>query len=692
MLQLFLIIVGFAQASSDFDNARVIGLPQIQCSQKSISLNFETNIPFQGRISVLKKLYIPECNQDYSSNISKNATFYLDITKCADVTFLKNGSRILKAHVEIGFHPLVITNNDRIFSVECTDPTTSQVVNVASSTANCTHLVRMASRWESTTEFHVGDAIVHEWNCRLPNKELGKTQTFITNCNALSQNGQVIHLIDENGCIIDSELMGEVVYSKYMPKLYARAKIFKLPTDDKYRIECTVEFCHRDSPCKERSFPPKCAFTKEEIIRRFSSPNNDIEQMNGMIPGNTNIGYDQKIKISTAWLTVKYNQYTSIESLHERYRLKTTMNPTFVAEKLTTPSNHHFLMGISYREPQSQRLEEEKRKIDANRIEAARILHPSGFKPVLGPAIDSDEDFIESITIGSNNVGTFEKLNIAKHLDYKLFSNPTSTLYPIKPYTSTTVKVETIPTPGVSTTISPTDITIQKTTKQVINAEMGHREKINGAETVHQEENVTNIITSTNSSLVKFPSTKYPRPAQLKFYTDVSTKKLTPTTPYTVKGSTVPPRPKIENVLKNMNAIKTQQHSSRKTYEKFISNNADWRLDDRGINDSDIFPEKQSSAACSNATIISTQQACKWSGIEHLLLIWSFASLIVWMIMIAVCLYRHSNRKPGWMAFREQELRRATQSRVLSQDHPWIHSDAFEERVRSKNEIEINKF
>lgn len=158
-----------------------------------------------------------------------------------------------------------------------------------------------------------------------------------------------------------------------------------------------------------------------------------------------------------------------------------------------------------------------------------------------------------------------------------------------------------------------------------------------------------------------------------------------------------------------------------------MNNNADWRFDDKAINDSDIVSEKQTSA-CYNATIISvrsknhlrvlsgcinilifqSQRQCKWSGVEHLLLIWSFASLIVWMMLIALFLYRYSSRKPQWIGFRqvpmripdnskvffsrEQELRRVAQSRVLSQDHPWLHADAFEERNQSKNEIEINHF
>ena len=107
--------------------------------------------------------------------------------------------------------------------------------------------------------------------------------------------------------------MGDIVYNDHVPKLYARARIFKFLTDDKftfltnsdvsnilikyfvhfrYRIECTLEFCNNGSPCKERVFvsfgsrsngknamlfqPPKCAYTKEEITNR--AIRNQLEQ------------------------------------------------------------------------------------------------------------------------------------------------------------------------------------------------------------------------------------------------------------------------------------------------------------------------------------------------------------------------------------------------------------------------------
>ncbi|VDM58914.1 unnamed protein product [Angiostrongylus costaricensis] len=307
----------------------------------------------------------------------------------------QNGSREFSAHLEIGFHPLVITSSDRLFSVKCIDNSHSPVTTLAERFSTCSHSVRLTSRWESSTVFHVGDAVIHEWKFL----EAQKYQTFLTSCNAVSSSGQVLHLVDENGCIVDSELIGEIVYNSFIPKVFARARMFKLMNSEKYRIKCNIQICGSDSVCKNRTFVSSLLYYIHFVFRLHT------------------VSCQQKFK-----------------SLPQPFR---------------------------------------------------------------------------------------------------------------------------------------------------------------------------------------------------------------------------------------------------------FANFRDWLLDDRTINESDIHHERQ--LGCSNATIIASHRNCSWSGIEHLLVVWSFTSLLLWIIMIAVCFYRQTN-KPTWAEFRERELQRMTQARVIQHDHPWIHTDAFEEtQNRKKN-------
>uniref|UniRef100_A0A0K0D4K9 ZP domain-containing protein n=1 Tax=Angiostrongylus cantonensis TaxID=6313 RepID=A0A0K0D4K9_ANGCA len=174
-----------------------------------------------------------------------------------------------------------------------------------------------------------------------------KYQTFLTSCNAVSSSGQVLHLVDENGCIVDSELIGEIVYNSFIPKVFARARMFKLMNSEKYRIKCNIQMCSTDSVCKNRTFPPKCAFTKDEILKRYA-PKTKTESIEGsIIAGTINNVYERQVKVASEWITVHSSEYTNIEQLNERFFLSTTMDEN--KEEDIQPSPKHFLMEISYR-------------------------------------------------------------------------------------------------------------------------------------------------------------------------------------------------------------------------------------------------------------------------------------------------------------------------------------------------------
>ncbi|CAI2358273.1 unnamed protein product [Caenorhabditis sp. 36 PRJEB53466] len=646
-------IIEHGQTNFDFDNAHILGAPQVLCSPKSIAVIFSTSMPFQGRISVYDKFFIPACKHEYAANILNNASFVIDVLQCAETGFLKNGSRIIKAYVEIGFHPLVITNSDRMFLVECVDNSVAPIVNISPEATICKHLVRIASEWNSMTEFHVGDAIVHEWSCQLPDPE--NTQTFLTNCNALSQSGHIIHLVDKDGCVVDAELMGDVVYSNHVSKLYARARTFKFLSDEKYRIECNLEFCSTNSTCKDRPFPPKCAFTKEEISSRFNRSKVDEFGITVM-PGNLNNAFDTSIKVSSAWLTVKFNQYTEFKNLHKRYHLKAYLDNSIEIFH-HFPVAEHFLMDISYRGPL---LNAKPSTVGSDRTVVSRVLHSTVFQPVFSQPISSNEDLIETITFGNSLIPDRSAKKLAstttesntkqsiKKLNFITTSDPVQT---------TTDSSKSGPV-RILTTVAPKKETSKRKTSELETA-------------------LTTPIPLNKLVL----STLSPK------------KKLTPTTPYIGISATTTHEPRVSQSV-SQNTINVSQSVGEdnvihKQYDKFVFNSPDWRFDEKAINDSDTVLERQNTA-CFNATIISKQ--CKWSGVEHLLLIWSFSSLLIWMLLIASFLYKQLSKKPQWTDFRKKQLKEATQSRILNQDHPWLHADAFEEPNQNKHGVKINRF
>ncbi|EPB79371.1 hypothetical protein ANCCEY_01530 [Ancylostoma ceylanicum] len=484
---------------------------------------------------VMKKIHRQACVQDYSENIQRNATFKVELQHCMELTYMNNGSRVFSAQIEVGFHPLVITNSDRLFSVRCID--------------NSHAVAHLASK-------------------------------------------------KEDKCIVDSELMGEIVYNNFMPKIFARARVFKLVNDEKYRIECQVQMCTMDGVCKDRIFPPKCAFTKEEILNRYMAKPKVDSIEDTIMTGTINNRYERQVKVASEWITVHNNQYTNIEQLHERYYLSTVMNDKMEDTK-AQPVMRHFLMGISYRNPnQTDTSKSESTEKDAS---SERPIHPSvAFRPNNTPIISSEI------------------------LDVEVVS-PSGSSLPNLAGTGATVK--TSESSSASSTTESKSIP-STTSMRSHKASSNHNH-------LHTSDVLSNKISRPNAGVNK------------------------------AEEVTADPEPSV--FAAGDNDIK----------EKF-ANPRDWRLDDRTINDTDILPERQ--VACSNATIIAvrllfipgcrvgstdyaekmsgylqSQRKCTWSGIEHLLVVWSFASLLVWMVMIAVCFYRQAN-KPAWVEFRSRMI------------------------------------
>lgn len=104
-------------------------------------------------------------------------------------------------------------------------------------------------------------------------------------------------------------------------------------------------------------------------------------------------------------------------------------------------------MGISYREPIPKlSSQSELSHPDNNRVEGARILHSSAFQPIISPPIvrfrsfpnltlfcsftlqDSHEEFIETITFGSNLnsepiVNVQKEMHLQKEPVHKVFTH-----------------------------------------------------------------------------------------------------------------------------------------------------------------------------------------------------------------------------------------------------------------------------
>ncbi|KAK6032164.1 hypothetical protein OSTOST_01665, partial [Ostertagia ostertagi] len=543
----------------------------------------------------------------------------------------------------------------------------------------CSHTIRLASRWESSTVFHVGDAVVHEWNCDFPVKEGVKYQTFLTSCNAISSSGQLIHLVDENGCIVDSELIGEIVYNSFMPKVFARARVFKFMNEEKYRIECNVQMCSTEGVCKDRIFPPTM-----RLIHKIGNPQSqasktkmDIHRGHPFMTGTQSIVAKNQVK----WLAndLLYTHNPSIIQIIDNYQdvrfyLSAVINEKMEEPKIL-PTPRHFLMGISYRSPNNTDFRRNESD-DTDFSTVALMGSPPAFLPQ-NPTISSGEvDNIEfTTTTGLFPAPTDSEANSS---DTTLTTDSESIAGSIV-YTTDILSVDNyqknyeLQNSFIGTLLLYPIVSANRDSNKA---------QHNNKKTSRMREKPATLLFYTNKSSIVRLTTTTPKPQNPPpiFASEVSIleNRIAQLSLGTDKSADL--SAEIDQIVPPINENDINSIAKDK-----YTNPRDWRLDDRTINDTDIMPERQ--VACSNATIIASQRKCSWSGIEHLLVVWSFASLLVWIVMIGVCFYRQAN-KPAWVEFRERELQRMAQSRVLQHEHPWIHADAFEEtRCKNKNEL-----
>ncbi|GMT35979.1 hypothetical protein PFISCL1PPCAC_27276, partial [Pristionchus fissidentatus] len=492
-------------------------------------------------------------------------------------------------------------------------------------------------------------SVVHEWNCIFDKKEHGKYNTFLTSCNAISRSGEVIHLVDENGCIVDPELLGELVYNNYTSRIYGRARMFRFASGEMYRMECHLQMCLKATTCGQRSTPPRCAYTKEDFERRYD-PRAARNGESNFTPVLLSDGgpFDHDIKVSSDWITVHNNHFTDIDQITERFYLSTELNRSAIVSPPRRPK--HFLLGLSSKDGQDQ----------------------------------------------SENILIEEALRLATNMETTFSSLPSSTVpaHPTEATVSATIPMSVFSDIGTGTNGQSVPVAESFTPPTIITSS---RQPMVTATSFTLETPLI-IITPPPAAFSYFSttdpgffeaSTSFP-PLIPEFSTQSppTLLKITKEGMETVPIVTEPPGVKIDAV--NRMTVTRQppihKHVDRpgsETKRTFHTKSRDWRLDDGSFNDTESLPANNIS--CANNTQLLTAEissVCRWSGFEHLLLVWSILSLIGWICLAVFVVYRYQRHRPEWVEFRTHDSIPRPPPPSCSREIPWSHPDAFEHRLR----------
>lgn len=240
----------------------VEGDPEIECGPSSLTINFNTQNPFEGHVFV-KGLYGQEgCRS--SEGGSRVAGIELPFESCnvARSRSLNPLGVFVSTTVIITFHPQFITKVDRAFRIQCfymeADKTVSQDLEVSMlTTAFQTQVVPMpVCRYEildgpsgqAVRYALVGEAVYHKWTC-----DTETTNTFcmtVHSCYVDDGAGDRADLLDQSGCAQDRYLLRNL---EYLTDLMAgqETHVFKYADRPTLFFQCqiTITIKEPDAEC-----------------------------------------------------------------------------------------------------------------------------------------------------------------------------------------------------------------------------------------------------------------------------------------------------------------------------------------------------------------------------------------------------------------------------------------------------------
>ncbi|CDW54232.1 protein CUTL 8, a [Trichuris trichiura] len=265
----------------------------IQCSEDTITVNFVTRNPFQGRLFVKGMSDKTECSQSFSNpaasttkpsmsfgfgvcNMHRSRMVMLDLTWISPLVLIDPQPGMMQSLVVvISFHRYVvqllsrrscllknysfrlfITRVDRAYMIQCfymesektvasdlevSTLTTGQLLDTAQM-PTCAYEVRRGGPDGAVIRFaEIGEAVHHVWFCDTTTHKI-----LVKNCFVDDGQGNQVKIIDENGCAIEPMIIGNLNYaSSDTTKAWVDSYVFKFADKPHVFFHCTLQLCNK---------------------------------------------------------------------------------------------------------------------------------------------------------------------------------------------------------------------------------------------------------------------------------------------------------------------------------------------------------------------------------------------------------------------------------------------------------------
>nr|CAD2162776.1 unnamed protein product [Meloidogyne enterolobii] len=250
------------------DNS-IVGEPEIECGPTSITVNFNTQNPFEGHVYVKGLFDQQGCRSDEHGRQVAGIELQFDSCNVARTRSLNPKGVFVSTTVVISFHPQFVTKVDRAYRVQCfymeADKTVSAQLEVSEITTQfqtqivpmpvCKYEILEGGPTGQPIQFAIiGQQVYHKWTC--DSETIDTFCAVVHSCTVDDGNGDTVQILNEEGCALDKFLLNNL---EYPTDLMAgqEAHVYKYADRSQLFYQCQISITIKEphSECAR----PKCA-------------------------------------------------------------------------------------------------------------------------------------------------------------------------------------------------------------------------------------------------------------------------------------------------------------------------------------------------------------------------------------------------------------------------------------------------
>uniref|UniRef100_A0A914LXC7 ZP domain-containing protein n=2 Tax=Meloidogyne TaxID=189290 RepID=A0A914LXC7_MELIC len=250
------------------DNS-LVGEPEIECGPTSITVNFNTQNPFEGHVYVKGLFDQQGCRSDEHGRQVAGIELQFDTCNVARTRSLNPKGVFVSTTVVISFHPQFVTKVDRAYRVQCfymeADKTVSAQLEVSEITTQfqtqivpmpvCKYEILEGGPTGQPIQFAIiGQQVYHKWTC--DSETVDTFCAVVHSCTVDDGNGDTVQILNEEGCALDKFLLNNL---EYPTDLMAgqEAHVYKYADRSQLFYQCQISITIKEphSECAR----PKCA-------------------------------------------------------------------------------------------------------------------------------------------------------------------------------------------------------------------------------------------------------------------------------------------------------------------------------------------------------------------------------------------------------------------------------------------------